>query len=93
MQKTRVLADAVRLSDTPQRIRPENQMVVGSILQNQEDTAVIYVRSGGDGAARSYLALKPDGALVQDILPPQDELWAYSDTDGAILTLWEKYRA
>ncbi len=90
---TRATHDAVMLTTSPQKIRQANPLLIGNILQNQEATANIFVRSGGDGTARSYLKLAPMGDLMQDILPPQEELWAYSDTAGAVLTIMEKYKA
>lgn len=93
MTITRALHDAVVLTTSPQCIRRENPLVIGNILQNQDGAANIFVRSGGDGTARSYLKLMPLGDVMQDILPPQEELWAYSDVSGAILTIVEKYKA
>ncbi len=90
---TRAVHDSVVLGISPKKIRQGNPLLIGLILQNQEGSANIYVRSGGDGAPRSYLLLAPLGDLLQDILPPQSELWADSDTDGAILTIMEKYQA
>ena len=90
---TRMVCGAVRLSTAPQLIKDENLQMIGSIIQNQEAVANIFVRSGGDGSARSYLRLSPGGDMMQDILPPQDEVWAYSDVAGAMLTYWEKYSA
>lgn len=93
MTITRALHDAVVLTTSPQRIRRENSYVIGSTMQNRDRTASIYLRSGGDGAALSYIELLPLGDSKEDILPPQEELWAYSDVDGTVLTIAEKYRA
>lgn len=83
---------AVLLTTAPQKIREENGNRIGLIVQNQEDAAVILLRSGGSGPARSYLKFKPDGDMTQDYLAPTQELWAYSDTAGAVLTLVEQFR-
>lgn len=82
---------AVVLGLAPKLIMARNEKRIGLILQDQEAAAVILVRSGGDGAARSYLKFKPDGSFHENILPSTEELWAYSDVDGAILTVVEKY--
>lgn len=89
----RTIPDAILLSTTPKKIKQANINLIGQTMQNQESTANIFVRCGGDGAPRSYLKLQPMGDMQNDILPPQDEVWAYSDVEGAILTYWEKYRA
>lgn len=83
---------AVLLTATPQKIREANSNRSGLIVQNQEAAAIVFLRSGGDGPARSYLKFKPDGDMMQDILAPTQELWAYSDTAGAVLTLVEQFR-
>lgn len=88
---TRAVHDAVILTTTPRKIRQQNPLLIGQILQNQEAAANIYIRSGGDGTPRSYLEMAPKGGMMQDILPPQGELWAYSDTGGAVLTIVDKY--
>lgn len=82
----------VFLTTTPTKIREANDNRSGLIVQNQEDTATIYLRSGGDGNARSYLKFAPLGDMMQDVLAPTAELWAYSDTNGAVLTLVEQFR-
>lgn len=82
----------VFLTTTPTKIREGNNNRIGLIVQNQESAAIIYLRSGGDGPARSYLKFNPLGDMMQDVLAPSAELWAYSDTDGAVLTLAEQFR-
>lgn len=88
---TRAIHEAVVLTTTPQKIYKEDAKRCGLILQNQESIANIYIRSGGNGVERSFICLPPSGSLMEDILPPQDELWAYSNVDGAILTAVNKY--
>lgn len=83
---------AVTLTASPVMIQSRDLQRIGIIVQNQEATANIFLRSGGDGAARSYLKFKPDGAFHENILPSNQELWAYSDVAGAVLTLINKYQ-
>lgn len=83
--------DAIHLTDTPRKVLHRDDRRVGLTLQNQESAANIFVRTGGDGAQRSYLKLSPSGNFHQDILSPNQELWAYSDVGGAVLTVINKY--
>lgn len=84
---------AFSLSTTPFKIIEANTNRTGLIVQNNEASAIIYMRSGGDGPLRSYLKFNPSGDMMQDVLAPSGELWAYSDTSGAVLTLVEQFRA
>lgn len=85
--------DAVYLTTTPKKIREANGNRIGLIVQNQESSAQIFLRSGGDGPVKSYLRFQPDGDMMQDVLAPSMELWAYSDTSGAALTVVEQFQA
>lgn len=87
----RTIHEAVVLTTVPKRIYKEDAQRCGLILQNQEPVANIYIRSGGNGVERSFICLPPSGSLMEDILPPHDELWIYSNVDGAILTVVNKY--
>ncbi len=93
MQKIHSIHDIAVLTASPKMIRSEDLNRIGLIVQNQETTANIFLRSGGDGHARSYLKFKPDGNMDENILPPTQELWAYTDsaTGEAILTMVTKY--
>ena len=84
---------AISLTATPTKIIEANANRTGLIVQNNESSAIIYMRSGGDGPSRSYLKFNPSGDMMQDILAPSGELWAYSDISGAVLTLVEQFRA
>jgi hypothetical protein len=56
-------------------------------LQNQNAAAVIYRRFSGDGTPLSYLAMAPQTTEIMDFNCPPNDLWAYSDTAGAVLTV------
>lgn len=79
--------EAFVLTLLPQKILEKNDNRIVQNLQNQEGAAIIYYRYGGDGVARSYWTMVPGTTEVQDRAAPLEELWAYSDTDGAIFTI------
>lgn len=78
---------AISLSTDPQKIMAADPSRVVQTLQNQEAAAYIYYRYGGDGTARSYIRMVPGTTEVQDQHAPLEELWAYSNVDGALLTI------
>lgn len=82
---------AVSLTTAPKMIQARDIQRIGLIVQNRDATAEIYLRSGGDGAPLSYLRFQPGGDMMQDILPPTQELWAYANVDGTVLTVVNKY--
>jgi hypothetical protein len=78
---------AIVLSTVPQKVLERDMTRVVIELQNQEVSATIYTRWGGNGIARSYLRSDPSMSRLLDQRAPTEELWAYSDIDGAILTV------
>jgi hypothetical protein len=84
-----IFQQAIVLSTLPQKILDRDFQRAAMTFQNQEAAATIYRRFGGDGTARSYMAYPPNGFAteIKDQFCPPDELWAYSDVAGAILTL------
>ena len=93
MKNSNNLADhqAVELTAAAKKYCTNNPHRTGLKIQNQEATATIFYRSGGNGAARSFLGIPPGGMLTLDIHAPNQELWMYSDVSGAIATVVEEF--
>ena len=87
MLKVKTIHFAVPLTTKPQQILPEELSLVARTLQNQDALAIIYVRWGGDGIQQSYLRLDPGWNDTQDVMPSTEEMWAYSNVDGTLLTV------
>lgn len=79
--------DAFVLSTTPKKIQEKDSHRVVHNLQNQEAVANIRIRYGGDGTYRSYFEMVAGTTRIQDVSAPPEELWAFSNVDGAILTV------
>jgi hypothetical protein len=79
--------DAIVLGTAPAQIKAKDLTRVVMTLQNQDPAAIIYRRFGGDGTPRSYLQMVPGATEVKDQHCPQEELWAYSNVAGTILTI------
>lgn len=78
---------AIVLSASRQQILAKDMQRVAITFQNQEAAANIYRRFSGDGTPRSYLLFVPGAIQVMDLWTPTDEIWAYTDTPGAIFTI------
>lgn len=80
--------DAVVLSLVPTKYYQKDLTRRKQFLQNNEAVAKIFFRYGGDGTPRSYSTLyAAGGEYGQDQFCSPEELWLYSDTNGAILTI------
>ncbi len=70
-----------------QQVLQKDKTRVTLKLQNQNAAAVIYRRFSGDGTPLSYLQMAPNTTEIMDFNCPPNDLWAYSDTNGAVLTV------
>lgn len=86
MKKHKTGQIAIVLTASPVKVLEQNPHRLTIELQNQEALASIFTRWGGDGTPRSYMRYDPSMSRILD-LAPTEELWAYSDTAGAILTV------
>lgn len=89
-KKTRAVNSAIALTAAPVKYRGEDDSCVGRILQNRDVANSIYV-SSSNGIAQSFLELFPGSSVMEDILPGNGELWAYSSVAGTVLTMVDKY--
>ena len=79
--------DAIILTLVPTKYFQADLTRRKQMLQNNENAAKIFYRYSGDGAPRSYACLYAGGGeFGQDLFCSPEELWLYSDTNGAILT-------
>ena len=91
---TRNIHKAYRLGLKPVKIEPDDRQRIGWILQNHSNTATgatIYLSSGGAYTQNACLRIMDGENANEDILAPSQDLWAFSDVDGAVLTVILKY--
>lgn len=91
MRTNRSSHHAVELTAAPLKRFERNQNRIGLKVQNQEASAIIYYRSGGNGHARSFIAISAGQMLTVDINASTEELWLYSNTNGAVATVVEDF--
>ena len=87
MKTHRTACLAIVLSDIPTKVLERDPYRKILRIQNQEATATSYIRYGGDGVQRSYLRYDPSMNELLDQYAPTEEIWAYSNIPGAILTV------
>jgi len=83
--------EAVQLGITPRRVVEYNGNRVGLKLQNREDVASIYYRSGGNGHVKSFLEIPPGSLLTLDLHAPHQDLWIHASVDGAVVTMVQEF--
>lgn len=55
-------------------------------LQNNNATANIYISTSGSSSQEACLRIAPSNGFSEDVVPPEGELWAMSDTAGVYLS-------
>lgn len=75
-----------------QRMALPDYDCVGSAIQNQNNVANFWICPFAPTSLAQAQEFFPGAEQYDDILPWQDELWAYTDTAGAALTFCRIYR-
>lgn len=78
---------AVVLGLTPLKIFGKDLQRRKVLFQDQDPTAIIYRKFSGDGVALSYVRMVPGDTNGIDLYCPPDEIWAYSNVAGTVITV------
>lgn len=64
---------------------------LGAIIQNNNiaSGAVLFVSNKPGGNRADWLAIYPTGDIFDNIFTPGDDIWVYSDTASAVVTIRE----
>jgi hypothetical protein len=87
------ITKAYVLTTVPQKLEPRDALRLGLIIQNQSGNgaAKIYVGSCGNVNVFATIELAASSNVYEDLITPQDEVWAFSDVNGTTLSLTLRY--
>lgn len=73
------------------KVREASPYRIGRIIQNQNGAGNFWVCNRNPSRDQQALKIPPGFQVMEDILPPQDELFIRCDTAGIFLTIVEKF--